>query len=125
MLSISAPPILDNYTSPVYGIKPQSSSLTCTFYGNPEPEITWTKLDGGALYDNTTTETIDKCVGTVVFKTSTITFNPTDLEHYGTYECSATNIYDTVQQNVSLIVHCKSFIFSVYFKKFTPISLMI
>ena len=93
----------------MYGTYSESTELTCTFYGNPEPTITWSKLDGGTSTSVfTPTSYVNDTVGSIVFVTSTYTVTTTELEDYGTYSCEASNAYGTTAQNVTLHVYCKS-----------------
>lgn len=112
---IAAPPVLTDFTSPIYGISPQSSEMFCSFYGNPEPVVYWKKLDGGTASDFTVAEQIDKVVSSITFKTSNITISKTSPQHYGVYQCYANNTHGFAVQNITFTVNCEYRNYSKYF----------
>ena len=85
--------------------------ITCTATGVPVPSVNWSRADGSSLTDSryVISDTSSSMVVNDVYQ---VTRNLTIMNIVGAdigveYSCTVTNVVDTVQSNVSIIVLCK------------------
>ena len=71
-------------------------NITCTASGTPDPDVRW--MGNG----------IEKRSGT---KTAFLTFNSINRADDGQYTCRANNSAGNDENHVTLVVHCKKYIF--------------
>ena len=91
--------------------KGESLTITCTATGVPAPSVNWSRADGSSLTDSRYVIS-DISSPMVVNEVYQVTRNLTIMNivrgDIGVeYGCIVTNVVDTVQSNVSIIVLCK------------------
>ena len=82
-------------------------TLTCVGIGYPPPLVQWRKLNG-SLSDRVsiTNMSMSTNEGNVTDVTVDLIFTGAYREDTGVYECSVSNLLNSVTRNVSLIVQC-------------------
>ena len=99
-----------------------SVTITCTATGVPVPSVNWSRADGSSLTDSryVISDTSSSMVVNDVYQvTRDLTIMNIVRADIGVeYSCTVTNVVDTVQSNVSIIVLCKLIImYSSDYKK--------
>ena len=88
-----------------------SVTITCTATGVPVPSVNWSRADGSSLTDSryVISDTSPPMVVNEVYQvTRNLTIMNIVRADIGVeYGCTVTNVVDTVQSNVSIIVLCK------------------
>ena len=88
-----------------------SVTITCTATGVPVPSVNWSRADGSSLTDSryVISDTSSSMVVNDVYQvTRNLTIMNIVREDIGVeYSCTVTNVVDTVQSNVIIIVLCK------------------
>ena len=88
-----------------------SITITCTATGVPVPSVNWSRADGSSLTDSryVISDTSSSMVVNDVYQiTRDLTIMNIVRADIGVeYSCTVTNVVDTVQSNVSIIVLCK------------------
>ena len=88
-----------------------SVTITCTATGVPVPSVNWSRADGSSLTDSryVISDTSSSMVVNEVYQvTRSLTImNIVRADIRVEYGCTVTNVVDTVQSNVSIIVLCK------------------
>ena len=92
-------------------------TITCTATGVPVPSVTWSRADGSSLTDSRyviSDISSSMVVNDVYQVTRNLTIMNIIREDAGAvYGCTVTNVLNTVQSNVIIIVQCKWFIIYV------------
>ena len=87
------------------------TNITCTATGVPVPSIEWNRVDGSSLTDSryVISDTSSSMVVNDVYQvTRDLNIMSIVRADIGVeYSCIVTNVVDTVQSNVSIIVLCK------------------
>ena len=88
-----------------------SVTITCTATGVPVPSVDWSRADGNSLTDSryVISDTSSSMVVNDVYQvTRNLTIMNIIRADIGVEcSCTVTNVVDTVQSNVSIIVLCK------------------
>ena len=86
-------------------------TITCTATGVPVPSVTWIRADGSSLTDSRyviSDISSSMVVNDVYQVTRNLTIRNIIREDAGAmYGCTVTNVVNTVQSNVNIIVLCK------------------
>ena len=89
----------------------ENVTITCTATGVPLPSVNWSRADGSSLTDSkyVISDTSSSMVVNEVYQvTRSLTIMNIVRADIGVeYGCTVTNVVDTVQSNVSIIVLCK------------------
>ena len=82
-------------------------TFRCVGLGYPPPLVKWRKLNG-SLSDRTSLTYITMLTneGNVTNVTVDLIFTGVYREDTGVYECSVSNLLNTVTRNISLIIEC-------------------
>ena len=83
-------------------------TLRCVGIGYPPPLVQWSKVNG-SLSDRTSTTNMSMLTneGNVTNVTVDLIFTGTYRDDTGVYECSVSNLLNTVTRNATLVVQCK------------------
>lgn len=84
-----------------------SLTLYCTFYGEPTPNITWTKTGGLISPAAATSASIISKNSSFAMVNSTLHISKAKKSDYGTYNCFAQNSVGSHSKNISVDVQCK------------------
>lgn len=110
-LSSSVPPVLHSFSGDkIRVIETKSVHLSCIFYGEPTPVITWQKVDGSTNIYMNSTSTISMMNSSFAIVESTLAFSAAKKSDFGTYRCKAVNKNGMMEMNVTLDVICKFYI---------------
>ena len=95
--------------------KGNNITLRCVGVGYPPPLVQWRKLNG-LLSDRVSIANISMSTneGNVTNVTVDLIFTGAYREDTGVYECSVSNLLNTVTRNVSLIVRCTYVVLCVF-----------
>ena len=82
-------------------------TLRCVGAGYPPPLVQWSKVNG-SLSDRTSTTNMSMLTneGNVTNVTVDLIFTGTYRDDTGVYECSVSNILNTITRNTTLVVQC-------------------
>ena len=82
-------------------------TLSCVGAGYPPPLVQWSKVNG-SLSDRTSTTNMSMLTneGNVTNVTVDFIFTGTYRDDSGVYECSVSNILNTITRNTTLVVQC-------------------
>ena len=82
-------------------------TLRCVGAGYPPPLVQWSKVNG-SLSDRTSTTNMSMLTneGNVTNVTVDLIFTGTYRDDSGVYECSISNILNTITRNTTLVVQC-------------------
>ena len=85
----------------------QNITLTCVGAGYPPPLVEWNKMNG-SLSDRTSITNMSMLTneGNVTNFTVDLIFTGTHRNDTGVYECTVSNILNTITRNTTLIVQC-------------------
>ena len=91
-----------------YIVEGNNVTLRCVGEGYPPPLVEWRKLNG-SLSDRVSITNMSMLTneGNVTNVTVDLIFTGTYREDTGVYECSASNLLNTVSRNSGLIIRCK------------------
>ena len=91
-----------------YIVEGNNVTLRCVGVGYPPPLVEWRKLNG-SLSDRVSITNMSMLTneGNVTNVTVDLIFTGTYREDTGVYECSASNLLNTVSRNSGLIIRCK------------------
>lgn len=84
----------------IFSILGSSNSFDCSSFGNPPPDIVWSK-DGSVLSAD----------DTLTVNGSSLQLHNVDLRHNGTYTCEISNIVGKVSKNFNFHVYSKCCIY--------------
>ena len=89
-------------------VKGDNITLRCIGAGYPPPLVQWSKVNG-SLSDRTSTTSMSMLTneGNVTNVTVDLIFTGTYRDDTGVYECSVSNLLNTVTRNATLVVQCK------------------
>ena len=85
-----------------------SLTLYCTYFGEPTPNITWTKTSGLISSSATISVSVISKNSSFAVVNSTLQFAKVKKSDYGTYNCLAQNSVGSLSKNISVDVQCKS-----------------
>ena len=91
----------------VYIVEGNNVTLRCVGVGYPPPLVEWRKLNG-SLSDRVSIANMSMLTneGNVTNVTVDLIFTGTYREDTGVYECSVSNLLNTVTTNNTLIIQC-------------------
>ena len=91
----------------VYIVEGNNATLRCVGLGYPPPLVEWRKLNG-SLSDRVSITNMSLLTneGNVTNVTVDLIFTGTYREDTGVYECSVSNLLNTVTRNSTLIIQC-------------------
>ena len=91
----------------IYIVEGNNIALRCVGVGYPPPLVEWRKLNG-SLSDRVSITNMSMLTneGNVTNVTVDLIFTGTYREDTGVYECSVSNLLNTVSRNSSLIIQC-------------------
>ena len=91
----------------VYIVEGNSVTLRCVGVGYPPPLVEWRKLNG-SLSDRVSVTNMSMLTneGNVTNVTVDLIITGTYREDTGVYECSVSNLLNTVTRNSTLIIQC-------------------
>ena len=84
-------------------------TLSCTFYGEPKPNITWERINGTISTSAVTSfGTLSHNQSFAVVQ-SNLSFPAIQKSDHGSYKCKSSNDAGTAEQVIALDVQCKYF----------------
>ena len=91
-------------------VEGENITLTCIGVGHPPPLVQWIKLNG-SLSDrvSSTNMSMSTNEGNITRVTVDLLITKVSRRDTGVYECSASNLLNTVTTNIFLIVQCTYF----------------
>ncbi len=105
---ISVSPTLHTYSGSL--LKTTLNTLTtisCTFYGEPTPNITWNRYGGVLSNGASSNTTVLSANSSFAVVRSLLVFTEVSKADHGTYQCMASNDAGYLAQNISIDVQCK------------------
>ena len=90
-----------------YVIEGENVTLTCIGVGHPPPLVQWSKLDG-SLSNRVSSSNMSLLTneGNVTRVTVDLIFTGAYREDTGVYECSVSNLLNTVTRSINFNVQC-------------------
>ena len=90
-----------------YIVEGNNFAFRCVGVGYPPPLVQWSKVNG-SLSDRTSTTSMSMLTneGNVTNVTVDLIFTGTYRDDTGVYECSVSNLLNTIQRDATLIVQC-------------------
>ena len=102
-------PRLQTYSgSAIKTLLDTSLTLYCTYYGEPTPNINWTKTGGLVSSSATISVSVISKNSSFAVVNSTLQFAKVKKSDFGTYNCFAQNSVGSLSKNISVDVQCKS-----------------
>ncbi|XP_065056158.1 hemicentin-1-like isoform X2 [Rhopilema esculentum] len=104
-LTVQVPPALyASLNETITVIKNSSARLSCTFYGEPVPSVTWHKFSGNGAIAVASSSRILKTNSSFSVVESEVNFRAVDSNDHGVYRCIATNSIGSKEMNITLNV---------------------
>eukprot|EP00794_Sanderia_malayensis_P011406 gene11406-12594_t len=102
--NLVVPTLVSSTSSPFEDITRIPLVLSCVFYGEPTPNITWRRFHRGISSAANITTTVLSTNASFSVVESLLTFTTSKKTDYGVYECKAQNMAGFMVQNISVDV---------------------
>ena len=108
LFSSAVPPILSSFSGKTRTAMVNTTfNISCTFYGEPVPNITWRKISGTFPADGISSLNILSSNSSFTVVQSVLLFRTVRRTHHGVFKCSAENSAGSREEQIELNVICK------------------